>query len=129
MTCISPPVYTAKKCPITVNPISVRVKTNYKFEDGLRVKGYFRSLIQVVQHVRPDIPLPDHLRMNIGDTRIAPPKVGSVATVPLTPSGFRNEGRIVIVGNSIARLIVSCFKGRFQLDSSNLIYIRCTSLR
>ena len=25
----------SKKCPITVNPISVRVKTNYEFEDGL----------------------------------------------------------------------------------------------
>ena len=84
------------------------------------------SLIQVVQRVRPDIPLPDHLRMNIGDTRIVPPKVGSVATVALTPSGYRNEGRIVIVGNSIARLIVSCFRGRFQLDSSKLIYIRCS---
>ena len=70
-----------------------------------------------------------NLRMNIGDTRIVPPKVGSVATVALTPSGYRNEGRIVIVGNSIARLIVSCFRGRFQLDSSKLIYIRCGSPR
>ena len=129
VTCISPPAYIAKKCPITVNPISVRVKTNYDFEDGFRCKGYFRSLIEVVQRVRPDIPLTDHLRMNIGDTRIVPPKVGSVASVPLTPSGFRNEGRIVIVGNSIARLIVSCFRGRFQLDSSRLIYIRCSGPR
>ena len=67
--------------------------------------------------------------MNIGDIRIAPPKVGSAATVPLTPSEFRNEGRIVIVGNSIARLIVYCFRGRFQLDSYKLIYIRCSGPR
>ena len=32
VTCISLPTYTAKKCRITVNPISVRVKTNYDFE-------------------------------------------------------------------------------------------------
>ena len=82
-----------------------------------------QSLIRVVQCVRPDIPLPDHQRMNIGDIRIAPSHVGSVATVPLTTSGFMNEGRIVIVGNSIAKLIVSCFRGRFQLESSRLIYI------
>ena len=129
VTCISPPAYIAKKCPITVNPISVRVRTNYEFEDGLRVNGYFRSLIQVIQRVRPDIPLPDHLRMNIGGSRIAPPRVGSEVTVPLTPAGHRNEGRIVVVGNSIARLIVSCFRGRFQLDSSRLIYIRCRGPR
>ena len=74
VTCISPPTYIAKECPITVNPISVRVKTNHDFEDGLRCKRYFRSLIQVVQRVRPDIPLPHHQRMNIGDIRIARPR-------------------------------------------------------
>ena len=33
VTCISTPTYIAKKCPITANPISVQVKTNYDFED------------------------------------------------------------------------------------------------
>ena len=67
--------------------------------------------------------------MNIGDIRIAPPNVGSVVMVPLTTSDFWNEGSSVIVGNSIAKHIVSCFRGRFQLESARLIYIRCSGPR
>ena len=53
----------------------------------------------------------------------------SVAKVPLANLGFRHEGQIVLVGNSIARLIVNCFMGRFQIDSSKLIYIKCSGPR
>jgi len=32
----------------------------------------------------------------------------------------------VLVGNSIARLILNCFRGRFQKNDFNLIYIKCS---
>ena len=65
-----------------VNQISIPGNTNYDFEDGFRCEKYFWSLIQIVQCVRPDIPLPDYLRMNVGNLRVVPATIGSVARFP-----------------------------------------------
>ena len=64
--------------------------------------------------------------MNVGNLRVVLATIGSVAAVRLKNSGFRHENQIVLVGNSIARLIVNCFRGHFQIDISKLIYIKCS---
>jgi len=64
--------------------------------------------------------------MNVANLRVIRAVIGSVAMVPLTSSGFRHKYGIVLVGNSIARLILNCFRGHFQINAFKLIYIKCS---
>ena len=64
--------------------------------------------------------------MNVANLKVIRAVIGSVAMVPLTSSGFRHKYGIVLVGNSIARLILNCFRGRFQKNDFKLIYIKCS---
>ena len=110
-----------------VNPISIQGNTNYDYEDGFRCERYFRSMIHMYSSVcQIWIHLSDYLRMNVANLRVIRAVIGSVAMVPLTSSGFRHKYGIVLVGNSIARLILNCLRGRFQINAFKLIYIKCS---